>query len=79
MRDKLKDKIAHLEELEIIEKPANQLSGLMLWSYVQLCINPVDLSKAIKHPYCPISTFDDGISNLDRNAYFTKRDAQSGY
>ncbi|KAK2725893.1 hypothetical protein QYM36_000385 [Artemia franciscana] len=46
---------------------------------VRLCIDPVDLNKAIKHPHYPILTFEDAIADLSSAKYFSKLDATSGY
>ncbi|KAK2721303.1 hypothetical protein QYM36_003550 [Artemia franciscana] len=46
---------------------------------VRLCIDPVDLNKAIKRPHYPIPTFEDAISDLSGAKYFSKLDATSGY
>ncbi|KAK2720481.1 hypothetical protein QYM36_004385, partial [Artemia franciscana] len=46
---------------------------------VRLCINPVDLNKAIKRPYYPVPSFDDAVAELDGAAVFSRLDARSGY
>ncbi|KAK2717700.1 hypothetical protein QYM36_006471 [Artemia franciscana] len=46
---------------------------------VRLCIDPVDLNKAIKRPYYPVPSFDDAVAELDGAAVFSRLDARSGY
>ena len=46
---------------------------------VRLCIDPVDLNKAIKRPHYPITTFEDAVAEIDGAVIFSKLDARSGY
>ncbi|KAK2710413.1 hypothetical protein QYM36_011810 [Artemia franciscana] len=46
---------------------------------VRLCIDPVDLNKAIKRPYYPVPSFEDAVAELDGAAVFSRLDARSGY
>ncbi|KAK2720714.1 hypothetical protein QYM36_004563 [Artemia franciscana] len=66
MREKLKQELNRLESLEIIEKveePTEWVNSMVLVEKkdgdVRLCIDLVDLNKAIKRPHYPIPTFED--------------------
>ncbi|KAK2710346.1 hypothetical protein QYM36_013861 [Artemia franciscana] len=86
MREKLKQELNRLESLRIIEKvedPTEWVNSMVLVEKkdggVRLCIDLVDLNKAIKRPHYPIPTFKDAISDLSGAKYFSKLDATSGY
>ncbi|KAK2727056.1 hypothetical protein QYM36_007791 [Artemia franciscana] len=86
MRDKLKNELVCLEELGIIKKVIKSTEWANAKVMVEkkdgrecLCINPVNLDKAIKQPYYPIPTFYDAISNLDGAPYFSKLATWSRY
>ncbi|KAK2711196.1 hypothetical protein QYM36_012393, partial [Artemia franciscana] len=86
MREKLKQELNRLESLGIIEKveePTEWVNSMVLVEKkhggVRLCIDPVDLNKAIKRPHYPNPTFEDAIADLSGAKYFSKLDATSGY
>jgi hypothetical protein len=86
MREKLKQELDRLESLGIIgkvEEPMEWVNSMVLVEKkdggVRLCIDPVDLNKAIKRPHYPIPTFEDAIADLSGAKYFSKLDATSGY
>ena len=86
MKEKLKNELDRLESLDIIEKvsePTDWVNAMVMVEKkdgtVRLCIDPVDLNKAIKRPHYPIPTFEDAVAEIDGAVIFSKLDARSGY
>ncbi|KAK2716831.1 hypothetical protein QYM36_007097 [Artemia franciscana] len=86
LKQKLKTELERLESLDIIKKvsePTDWVNAMVMVEKkdggVRLCIDPVDLNKAIKRPYYPVPSFDDAVAELDGAAVFSRLDARSGY
>ena len=86
LKQKLKTELERLESLDIIEKvsePTDWVNDMVMVEKkdggVRLCINPVDVNKAIKRPYYPVPSFDNAVAELDGAAVFSRLDACSGY
>ena len=60
-----------VSSLVVVEKPK---SGAL-----RICLDPKDLSKAIKGEYHPMPTLDDITAKLSGARYFSVLDARSGY
>ena len=59
-----------VNSLVVVEKPNGKLC---------ICLDPKDLSAAIKRPHYSMPALDDAVSKLAGARYFTKLDAKSGY
>ncbi|KAK2704195.1 hypothetical protein QYM36_017493 [Artemia franciscana] len=86
LKQKLKTELERLESLDIIEKvrqPTDWVNAMVMVEKkdggVRLCIDPVDLNRAIKRPYYPVPSFDVAVAELNGAAVFSRLDARSGY
>ncbi|KAK2705876.1 hypothetical protein QYM36_016028 [Artemia franciscana] len=86
LKQKLKTELKRLESLDIIKKvsePTDWVNAMVMVEKkdggVRLCIDPVDLNKAIKRPYYLVPSFDDAVAEPDGTAVFSRLDARSGY
>ncbi|KAK2720264.1 hypothetical protein QYM36_004222 [Artemia franciscana] len=86
MKQTLKDELDRLEALNIIGKvsePTDWVNAMFMVEKkdrsVRLCIDPVDLNKAIRRPHYPIPTFEDATEDLHGISIVSKVDVQSGY
>lgn len=87
IRDKLKAELDRMEKAEIITKvsePTRWVNSLVVVEKpksgkLRICLDPVDLNKAINRPHYPMRTLDDVLPDLTGAKYFTKLDARSGY
>ncbi|KAK2719371.1 hypothetical protein QYM36_005004 [Artemia franciscana] len=86
MKQKLKDELDRLEALNIIGKvsePNDWVNAMVMvekkYGSVRLCIDPVDLNKAIRRPHYPIPTFEDATKDLHGISTVSKLDVRSGY
>ena len=86
LREPLKKELDMLIEQGItakVDEPIDWVNSLvcvtksngMLW----LCLDPKDLSRAIKRPHHCTPTLDDVLPKLSRAQYFSIVDARSGY
>ncbi|KAK2701286.1 hypothetical protein QYM36_020052 [Artemia franciscana] len=86
MRQKLKNELDRLEALNIIGKVSKQTDWVNTMVMVEkkdgnvhLCIDPVDLNKAIQRPHYPIPTFEDATEDLHGISTISKLNVWSGY
>ena len=88
LQDKFKDKLDHMESLEIIPKLDKNTATLWLNSLVlvkkpngslRVCLDPTDLNKYIVHPVCNMHTLDE-INHLLKDAkFFSVFDTPKGF
>ena len=83
---RLKEELARLEKLEIIEKvmkPTEWVNSMVVAEKadgsIRLCLDPRELNEAIVRPHYPVPTFEDITARLHGHQVFTKLDARSGY
>lgn len=87
LRGHLKEELNRMEHQGIIVKvtePTNWVNALVVVEkprigYFRICLDPRDLTKAIKRPHYPLPTLDDIISKQSGAKYFSVLDARSGY
>ncbi|KAK2725422.1 hypothetical protein QYM36_000054 [Artemia franciscana] len=86
MKQNLKDELDRLEALNIIGKvsdPTDWVNAIVMVKKkdgsVRLCIDPVDLNKAIRRPHYPIPTFEEATEDSHGISTVSKLDVRSGY
>ena len=86
LKDKLKAKLDEMIEKEIIsrvEEPTRWVNSLVVETKptgdIRVCLDPVDLNKAILREYYPVHVVDDIIPEMKDSDLFTKLDLKDGY
>ena len=85
LKSKLKEKIAELEKMGIIEKVKGHSAWISSMVAVQrkdklrICIDPRDLNKAIRRPKHMMPTVDEVLPNLAKAKLFSVLDAKDGF
>ncbi|KAK2714991.1 hypothetical protein QYM36_009849 [Artemia franciscana] len=83
---KFKEELDRLESLGVIEKvtkPTQRVNSLVLVrkadGSLRICLDPVDLNRAIERPHYPIPLFDEVSAKCKGAKKFFKMDARNGY
>ncbi|XP_062603293.1 uncharacterized protein K02A2.6-like [Saccostrea cucullata] len=87
LRDKLKVELDRMESAQIITKvtePTAWVNSLVVTTKpasgkLRVCLDPMELNKAIMRPHYPMRTLDDILPQVSGAKYFSKLDASSGY
>lgn len=86
IRDQLKIELDHLERCGIIKQekePTRWVNSMVCVrkknGRVRICIDPIDLNKAIMREHYPMRTIDDVATRLHGSKFFTTLDANMGY
>ena len=87
LRDKLKMELDRMESAQIITKvtkPTEWVNSLVVTTKpssgkLRVCLDPMQLNKAIMRPHYPMRTLDDILPQVSGAKYFSKLDASSGY
>ena len=86
LQDRLKTTIQSLEEKGVVEKvtkPTNWANNLVIVEKpngsLRLCLDPIDLNKAIKRQHYPIPSADEVLVNLVGKKYFSIVDMREGF
>ncbi|XP_062600865.1 uncharacterized protein K02A2.6-like [Saccostrea cucullata] len=87
LRDKLKVELERMESAQIITKvtePTEWVNSLVVTTKpasgkLRVCLDPMELNKAIMRPHYPMRTLDDILPQVSGAKYFSKLDASSGY
>lgn len=86
IRDKLKEELERLETGKIIKKvskPTDWVNPIVIVNKpngkLRLCLDPVDLNKAIKREYYQMPTLDEIASKLTGATVFSTLDANQGF
>lgn len=86
IKDRLKSKLEQLEKDQIIsrvDQPKNWVSNLVVIEKsdesLRLCLDPVDLNKAVKREHYIIPTYDDICSKLSNKKFFSVLDMREGF
>ncbi|XP_062576025.1 uncharacterized protein K02A2.6-like [Saccostrea cucullata] len=87
LRDKLKVELDRMESAQIITKvtePTEWVNSLVVTTKpasgkLRVCLDPMELNKAIMRPHYPMRTLDDILPQVSGAKYFSKLDASSGY
>jgi Reverse transcriptase (RNA-dependent DNA polymerase) len=86
LKDKLNDTLLSLEEKGVIQrvaKPTNWVNNLVIIEKpngsLRLCIDPVDLNKAIQREHYPIPNAQDVTDNLSGMTIFSILDMKEGF
>ena len=86
LQAKFKEELDRLESLGVIEKvtkPTQWVNSLVLVrkadGSLRICLDPVDLNRAIERPHYPIPLFDEVAAKCKGAKKFFKMDAQNGY
>ncbi|KAK2717515.1 hypothetical protein QYM36_006334 [Artemia franciscana] len=81
-----KEELDRLESLGVIEKvtkPTQWVNSLVLVrkadGSLRICLDPVDLNRAIERPHYPIPLFDEVAAKCKGAKTFFKMDARNGY
>ncbi|XP_048236731.1 uncharacterized protein K02A2.6-like [Haliotis rufescens] len=87
LRERLKHELDRMEKSNIITKvdePTEWVNSLVIVEKphskkLRICLDPLDLNRAIQRPHYPMKTLEDILPSLSKARYFTKLDARSGY
>ncbi|KAK2703917.1 hypothetical protein QYM36_017738 [Artemia franciscana] len=86
LKAKFKEELHRLESLGVIEnvtKPTQWVNSLVLVrkanKSLRICLDPVDLNRAIERPHQPIPLFDEVAAKCKGAKKFFKMDARKGY
>ena len=86
VREKLKEKLDEMMEKGIItkvEEPTRWVNSLVVETKpsgdIRVCLDPIDLKKAILREYHPIPVVEDIIPEMKDSNLFTKLDLKDGY
>lgn len=86
MRGKLKEELARMEKLKVIQKidePTEWVSSLVVLQKktgaLRMCLDPRDLNKAIKREHFKLPTREEIMAQFAGAKWFSKLDASSGF
>ena len=86
LRDKVKAELDRMERMGIItkvEQPTKWVSPIVVVKKpngdVRICLDPVDLNKAVKREHYPLRTMEDVGATLSDVRVFPTLDATSGF
>ena len=85
LHQEIKAKLAELEKKQIIVKetePTEWISNMVVVAKpgkIRICLDPKDLSKAIRRPKYQVPTLDETLPKLGNAKVFTTLDAKDGF
>ena len=86
LRDKLKDKLDEMERKGVITRvpePTRWVNSMVVETKgngdLRVCLDPMDLNKAVMREYHPIPAVEDIVPKLNGSDLFTKLDLKDGY
>ena len=86
LKGKLREELERLTKLEVIQQvdePTDWVSNMVVATKssgdLRICIDPRQLSKALKRETDPIPVIEDVMPDLSKAKVFTKVDARNGY
>lgn len=86
LREKLKEELARMEKLNVIQKinePTDWVSSLVIVQKkngaLRICLDPRDLNKAVKREHFKLPTREEIMSQFAGAKWFSKLDASSGF
>ena len=86
LREKIKEELDNMEKTGVIRKidePTEWVNSMVVVEKptggLKICLDPIDLNKAIKREYYQLPTFEEIINRLSGAKLFTKLGANNGY
>ncbi|XP_046558199.1 uncharacterized protein LOC124267324 [Haliotis rubra] len=87
MQDKVKQELDSMVEQGVITpvtEPTDWVSSMVIakkknTDKIRICIDPIDLNKALKRQHYPMRTVEEIIARMPKAKFFTKLDASRGF
>ena len=86
LKDNVKAELCRMEEMGIIttvEQPTKWVNSVVVVRKpngdVRICLDPVDLNKALKREHYPLKTVEEVASSMSEAKVFSTLDATSGF